>query len=81
MKNIDLKDISNYDFPMNEKFTLHVTSDDVNYEFLLYLKYDSDKIICMSYEAGKDLKLDTSVIWYKNPAEDNACCSHPCQIP
>ena len=39
MMSIDLEDLSNYDFLMNEKFKLNVTSNNKNYELLLYLKF------------------------------------------
>ena len=68
MMSIDLEDLSNYDFLMNEKFKLNVTSNNKNYELLLYLKYNCDKIICMSQ--SEDLKVDTSTICYDTSSSD-----------
>lgn len=46
------------DFPLNERFGLIVKKNDVKYEFLINLKSESDKLICLGSGAlnGSDLE-------------------------
>ena len=65
MLKIDFNDLSDFDFPVGENFKLTVTSDNVDYEFIIHLKYASDKIICIAPESGTDFSktgLDISSI-------------------
>ena len=73
MLKIDFNDLSDFDFPVGENFKLTVTSDNFDYEFIIHLKYGSDKIICIAPESGTDFSktdLDTSLIHYNESPGD-----------
>lgn len=80
--NIDYEELSTFEIPIDYRFGLCVTLRNTKYEFLVYFKSNTDKVLCLGSGAmGDDSKHDTSrpffhrhswtfdasTIWYNDP--------------
>lgn len=80
--NIDYEELSTFDIPINYRFGLCINLRGVKYEFLVYFKSETDKVVCLGAGAMADDSkhdntrpffhrhgwvFDASTIWYNDP--------------
>ena len=49
--NLEFENLKDFKFPIGEMVGFKIEIDNIHYEFLIHLKENSDKIICMASDA------------------------------